>query len=66
MKVAQLRKQSDTELTKQIVAWREKIAAMIREQGTVERKNVRELRNLRKDIARALTVVSEKKREARP
>lgn len=62
MKAAELRKQSDKDLAKKISAWQEKVATISREQGITEQKNVREIRFLRKDIARALTVLSEKKR----
>lgn len=62
MKAIELRKQSDKDLLKKITEWREKVATIARERGIQEQKNVREVRSLRKDIARALTVLSEKQR----
>lgn len=62
MKAAELKKQSDKDLQKKLIEWREKIAAISRERGITEQKNVREIRFLRKDIARALTILSEKRR----
>lgn len=63
MKVVELRKKSVTELAKAITTWREQAATLVRSRGVEERKDVRELRALRKDIARALTILSEKKRQ---
>ena len=62
MKALELRKQSDKDLQKKIMEWREKVATIARERGIREQKNVREIRSLRKDIARALTILSEKQR----
>lgn len=64
MKTVDLRKKSATELTKEIEQWRETVATMARESVLNEQKNVRQLRALRKDIARGLTILSEKKRES--
>ena len=63
MKALELRKKSSVEITKEITSWREKAATLIRERVMNEQKNVRELRALRKDIARAMTVLNEKKHE---
>lgn len=65
MKIADLRKKNAKDLMKDIESWREKVATMNRERLTSELKNVHEIRGLRKDIARALTVVSELNREGK-
>lgn len=63
MKAIEMRKKSVTELNKELGKWREKVSTLVRERPISESKNVREIRGLRKDIARALTIISEKKRE---
>ena len=64
MKTLELRKKSATEISKEITTWREQAATLVRSRGLQESKNVRELRALRKDIARGLTILSDKKRES--
>lgn len=59
MKVAEIRKLSTTELTKESTKLREEIAELKRRLHTGEVQNVRAVRAKRKDLARILTVLSE-------
>ena len=59
MKVAEIRKLSTSELTKQSTELREEIAELKRRVHLGEQQNVRIIRNKRKDLARMLTVLSE-------
>lgn len=59
MKLAEIRKLSTTELTKQSTKVREEIADMRRQYALGEVQNTRAIRNKRKDLARLLTVLSE-------
>ncbi len=59
MKVADIRKLSTAELTKQSTQLREEIAEMRRAVSLGEQNNVRVIRHKRKDLARVLTVLSE-------
>ena len=59
MKVAEIRKLSTTDLTKESTKLREEIAEMKRRVHTGEIQNVRVIRTKRKDLARMLTVLSE-------
>lgn len=59
MKVADIRKLSTTELTKESTQLREEITELKRRLHMGEVQNVRSLRNKRKDLARMLTVLSE-------
>ena len=59
MKVAEIRKLSTTELTKESTKLREEIAEMKRRLRTGEIHNVRVVRAKRKDLARMLTVLGE-------
>lgn len=59
MKVAEIRKLSTTDLTKESTKLREEIAELKRRVHTGEIQNVRVIRTKRKDLARMLTVLSE-------
>jgi large subunit ribosomal protein L29 len=59
MKVADIRKLSTQDLTKQTTTLREEIADLKRRSVLGEVANVRLIRNKRKDLARMLTVLSE-------
>lgn len=59
MKVAEIRKKSTIELTSESTKLREELVEMRRRLHTGESKNVRVIRNKRKDLARMLTVLSE-------
>jgi ribosomal protein L29 len=59
MKIAEIRKLSTTELTKQSSELREEIIELRRRLYSGEVQNVRVLRNKRKDLAQVLTVLGE-------
>ena len=59
MKVAEIRKMSTSDLTKESTKLREEIAELKRRLHLGEVSNVRVIRNKRKDLARMLTVLSE-------
>lgn len=59
MKIADIRKLTTIELTKESSKLRDEITDMRRRLYMGEAKNVRALRNMRKDLARMLTVLSE-------
>ncbi len=59
MKVAEIRKFTTSELTKQSTVLREEIAELKRRLHTGEVQNVRAIRAKRKDLARVLTVLGE-------
>lgn len=59
MKIADIRKQSTTELTSSATSLREEIAELKRRLHMGEVQNVRIIREKRKDLARVLTVLSE-------
>jgi len=59
MKIADIRKLSTQDLTKQSTSLREEIAEMQRRTRMGEIQNVRLIRNKRKDLARMLTVLSD-------
>ncbi len=60
MKIREIRLQSDAELAKFITNTRQKIAEGYVEIKTKDVKQVRAIRNLKTDLARALTIVSER------
>jgi large subunit ribosomal protein L29 len=60
MKVAEIRKMSTEELTKQVPAIQEEISELRRRLYSGEATNVRALRVKRKDLARVYTVLGEK------
>lgn len=59
MKVADIRKLSTTQLTKDTTKLREEIAELRQKMALGDMQNVRAIRNKRKDLARMLTVLSE-------
>lgn len=59
MKVADIRKLSTAQLTKDVTKVREEIAEMRQKMALGDTQNVRSIRNKRKDLARMLTVLSE-------
>lgn len=59
MKLAEIRKLSTAELTKQCTALRQEIVELKRGLVLGESTNVRAIRNKRRDLARTLTVLSE-------
>lgn len=59
MKIAEIRKLSTTDLTKESTKLREEITELRRRIHMGEVQNVRSLRNKRKDLARMLTVLTE-------
>jgi len=59
MKIAEIRKLSTTDLTKESTKLREEIIELRRRLHMGEVQNVRLLRNKRKDLSRILTVLSE-------
>jgi large subunit ribosomal protein L29 len=60
MKVADIRKMTTEELTKQVPSIQEEIVEMRRRLYSGEAQNVRALRVKRKDLARIYTVLGEK------
>ncbi len=65
MKALEFRKKTEVEVSKQLSTLKAKIADLVRDASTAEKRNVREIRAIRKDIARALTVLHEKQKEAK-
>lgn len=59
MKVADIRKLSTAQLTKDVTRLREEIAEQRQKMALGDTKNVRIIRGKRKDLARMLTVLSE-------
>jgi large subunit ribosomal protein L29 len=59
MKIAEIRKLSTQDLTKQTTSLREEIAELKRRSATGEIQNVRLIRSKRKDLARMLTILGE-------
>lgn len=59
MKIADIRKLSTADLTKESTKMREEIAELKRRTHLGETQNVRLVRTKRKDLARMLTVLSE-------
>jgi ribosomal protein L29 len=60
MKLAELRKQSDTELTSLLAKQRQALADTILESRTKEVKNVKAIRSHKLTLARVLTVLRER------
>jgi len=60
MKINQLRKQSRGELQKLLRESREKLRTLRFDLASGKLKNVREIREIKKDIARILTLLKEK------
>ena len=59
MKAKELRNQSNKELHKKLADSRAKLAQLNVDYRTKEVKNVREIRSLKRDVARILTIMSE-------
>lgn len=59
MKIAEIRKLSTTDLTRESAKLRDEITELKRRLHMGEVQNVRVIRNKRKDLARMLTVLSE-------
>ena len=59
MKIADIRKLSTDELTKKSSSLRDEIVELKRKKNMGETNNVRLVKNMRKDLARMLTVLSE-------
>lgn len=59
MKIAEIRKLSTQDLTKQTTSLREEIAELRRRSHMGEVQNVRLIRGKRKDLARMLTILGE-------
>lgn len=59
MKITDIRKFSTTELTRETTKLRDEIAELRRHIYMGDNKNVRAVRNKRKDLARMLTVLGE-------
>jgi len=60
MKVDEIRKKTKTELGKQLLKERETLRKLRFDLASGKVKNVREIRNLRKEIARIFTILKEK------
>jgi large subunit ribosomal protein L29 len=60
MKAAEIRQKQKTELQKIVKDHQEKLKNLRFDLASGKVKNVREVRNLKKDIARILTIVKEK------
>lgn len=59
MKFTELRQKSKTELQKLLKDYREKLRELHFDLAAARLKNVREIRKIRKDIARILTLLKE-------
>jgi large subunit ribosomal protein L29 len=59
MKIAELKKKTKAELKKLLLENREKLRALRFDLASGKLKNVREIRYLKKDIARILTLLKE-------
>ncbi|MDO8424511.1 MAG: 50S ribosomal protein L29 [bacterium] len=60
MKIAELRQKNTEELSKLVKDWQEKLRQLRFDLRAGKLKNVREVRGLRKDIARILTLLKSK------
>jgi len=61
MKTSELRKKSKNELEKNLLELREDLSNLLFKLAANKLKNVREIRNIKKDIARILTILKTKK-----
>ncbi len=61
MRLAELRQKSKGELEKLLLDFRERLRQLRFDLASGKVKNVREIRHLKKDIARILTLIKEKK-----
>lgn len=60
MKAAEIRQKTKDELIKSVKEMREKLRALRFDLASGKVKNVREIRQIRKDVARILTILKEK------
>ena len=60
MKITELRKKDKKELTKDLQTLKENLGGLRLKLAANKLKNVREIRNMRRGIARVLTVIKEK------
>jgi len=63
MKASELRKKTEKELQKLLIENREKIRKLRFDLASGKVKNVREIREARKVVARILTILNEKKKK---
>jgi len=61
MKIIELRKKPETEIRKMLPDYRERLRKLRFDLTSGKIKNIREIRELRKTIARILTILKEKK-----
>lgn len=61
MKITELRKKPETELKKMIAEYRERLRKLRFDLTSGKIKNIREIRDFKKTIARILTILKEKK-----
>ena len=59
MKAKDLRKKSEKDLTADLIAQKENLASLRLKLAVNKLKNVKEIRNIKRDIARLLTVIKE-------
>lgn len=57
IKFAELKKKTEAELTEQLAEAREKLRELRFKASTRELKNIREIRNVKKEIAQILTII---------
>ncbi len=63
MKLADMQKKSNADLEKHADKLRIKVAQTRRDQMSTDSKNTKELRGLKKELARTLTVLTQKEQE---
>lgn len=61
MNIADLRKKSKTDLNKQLQKLREELVKVVRDSQTEPDTDIHAKRNLRRDIAKVMTVINEQK-----
>lgn len=61
MKVTEIRETQTAELQKQVVELKQELFSLRFQQASGQAENASKMRNLRKDIARILTVLNERK-----
>lgn len=67
MKAAELKKKSSKELQRELALLREKLRDLRFKVSADQLKNVREIRKVKKDLARVLTMINQKREiEGRP
>lgn len=63
IKFAELKKKTEAELTEQLAEAREKSRELRFRASTRELKNIREIRNVKKEIAQILTIMAQSKKK---